>query len=29
MRPNVEFVPNRDGFVPRQPPGAAKNAELR
>jgi hypothetical protein len=29
MRPTVEFVPNRDGFVPRQPLGTAKNSELR
>jgi hypothetical protein len=29
MRPNIEFVPNRDGFVPRYWAGTAKTGELR
>jgi hypothetical protein len=29
MRPNVEFVPKCDGFVPRNSGGTAKNGELR
>jgi hypothetical protein len=29
MRPNIEFVPNRDGFVPRSQAGTAKNGDLR
>jgi hypothetical protein len=29
MRPNIEFVPNRDGFVPRNSAGTAKTGELR
>jgi hypothetical protein len=29
MRPNVEFVPIGDGFVPGQAAGTAKKGELR
>jgi hypothetical protein len=29
MRRNIEFVPNRDGFVPRNRAGTAKTSELR
>lgn len=28
MRPNVEFVPICDGFVPWHPAGTAKNGKL-